>query len=525
MLRPILGVIFTLLYAAPLRSEEASSTTSADDLESAAATLRQRITQALTRGEQVAATLRIGSNFRKACILKLTNGRFSIALGTARTVLPESALEVRHLVDAARPYIRADDTEGLLALLVVCKHENLEENGAKVFSSILERADEDTQALAKILWSRPAPTASTPPARQAAAAAMAPAQEPAATDPEEQDKATGPLRARLRTLGVPIAEFANQKEASRLLKGFAAVHKPRSAKRVTDFPGVKGDGKNDDSDGIQEALRSAPVLYFPKGTYRITKSIRQELENQHIVGDPGDAVIRFDTSKDYSAFIVKGTGSVLEGLTFIGPGQVENNGRYLFEVYRPKITFRNNVFHGMGKLIWDDGQSAGSLLLQDNLITNMGALGLFPASNTLLRGNYFFQPKDKPIGTSHYIYIGANKPEDGGMHEVKVIANIFEGCHKFAVHCWKTTDNPKKEARDILIQDNLFYRNHRDIIVGSSKADVFSRVMIRGNKSKDSERGIWIAGGKDIVVTKDNDCGKVYTDPCDGSVGGHYTTK
>lgn len=79
-----------------------------------------------------------------------------------------------------------------------------------------------------------------------------------------------------------------------------AVRKLYDIINVKDYPGVYGDGRNDDTVGIQKALddggaRRVPV-FFPAGTYRITAALNLTQSYSSVYGEYNRTTIRLDSA-------------------------------------------------------------------------------------------------------------------------------------------------------------------------------------------------------------------------------------
>lgn len=70
--------------------------------------------------------------------------------------------------------------------------------------------------------------------------------------------------------------------------------------------GVKGDGKSDDTAAIQKAVLSEGTLVFPKGTYKLTKTVEVDLSMSGVVGLSGDGTARFVMTGPGPAFRITG---------------------------------------------------------------------------------------------------------------------------------------------------------------------------------------------------------------------------
>lgn len=70
--------------------------------------------------------------------------------------------------------------------------------------------------------------------------------------------------------------------------------------------GVKGDGETDDTAAIQKAMEGQGSLLFPKGTYKLTKTITVDLSKTGLMGISGDGTARFLMTAAGPAFKIIG---------------------------------------------------------------------------------------------------------------------------------------------------------------------------------------------------------------------------
>ena len=89
--------------------------------------------------------------------------------------------------------------------------------------------------------------------------------------------------------------------------GGCVADKPADAPTVRDF-GAIGDGKADDTDAIQRRVDKSPgVVRFPKGVYRLTKTITIDLDKTGWTALEGDGVARIVMAGPGPAFHFVGT--------------------------------------------------------------------------------------------------------------------------------------------------------------------------------------------------------------------------
>jgi len=94
--------------------------------------------------------------------------------------------------------------------------------------------------------------------------------------------------------------------------------------RVTDF-GAKGDGITDDTEAIRRAVRETPdgIVEFPRGDYRITETIRIDMEETGTVSLQGGGVGRVTMGGPGPAFHFSGTHKGTASPGTFAPGVFE----------------------------------------------------------------------------------------------------------------------------------------------------------------------------------------------------------
>jgi Pectate lyase superfamily protein len=80
---------------------------------------------------------------------------------------------------------------------------------------------------------------------------------------------------------------------------------------VKDY-GAKGDGETDDTDAIMSALEDGPYLFFPAGTYKVSKSFSIDQNKIHGAGMASTVIM---SSADAPIFTINGSNNDIRDLT------------------------------------------------------------------------------------------------------------------------------------------------------------------------------------------------------------------
>lgn len=125
--------------------------------------------------------------------------------------------------------------------------------------------------------------------------------------------------------------------------------------QADDAPGAVGDGVADDTAAIQAVLdkiKTGATVYFPAGTYRITKSLSIGLEKQltgiNVLGHGRDTILSWDGEEGGDILIVDGSSmSRYMGLTFEGNHKAAR-GYYSYNIEKgsfiTELQFRDLAF-------------------------------------------------------------------------------------------------------------------------------------------------------------------------------------
>ncbi|OJX67158.1 right-handed parallel beta-helix repeat-containing protein [Magnetospirillum sp. 64-120] len=251
--------------------------------------------------------------------------------------------------------------------------------------------------------------------------------------------------------------------ASAVVTGLAATlwtttRPPRDRRDVRAF-GARGDGVQDDSPAIQNAIDSGtPELWFPPGTYRLGRSLRPA-SRQHWRGDgPTASVLVFGGSADQPPFnLLHGDHPLADfSLTSLGfhggrPAQLVNgrDGQQGFALYLrgalERLSIRQCRFDHFG-----DGRAGG------------GGMILGPAPGTAVPG-----PADIVVegcvfadnGNVPGLYISASDAGPGPSAGIRIHGNSFGGSVgslKVQNAVYVLGGGPGRELRQVDISDNRF---------------------------------------------------------------------
>ena len=117
-----------------------------------------------------------------------------------------------------------------------------------------------------------------------------------------------PLATNLRTQSTTFENFVTQEE---LVEGLATKLDLYEVVTPQMF-GAKADGVTDDSEAVRQALLASNIVYFPTGTYSMSKQVVLN-SNQTIYGDGSDKTIFNFTSNDLTSGQDYGRGRVVTG--------------------------------------------------------------------------------------------------------------------------------------------------------------------------------------------------------------------
>ncbi len=139
--------------------------------------------------------------------------------------------------------------------------------------------------------------------------------------------------------------------------------------------GAKGDGVADDTTAVQNALSSAAspgqpyVVYFPAGTYRITRTLTIKYKHMVVYGeDPATTKLSWAGSSGADMIRANGASwSIMGRLTFEGNGVAGGGLHFLWDDQGPGeystqgVSLIDLVFRRMGKGIIGGAPSPGNM--------------------------------------------------------------------------------------------------------------------------------------------------------------------
>lgn len=187
--------------------------------------------------------------------------------------------------------------------------------------------------------------------------------------------------------------------------------------------GAKGDGVNDDTIAIQAALDSDKMVYFPKGNYRITESLRLHKPKRLVGYLAYESYISLDADNT-TALYVENIGSdytfltCIENVGFRGSGKTHGQtGVYVqpFQVKLEKLDVRDFAtgikLHG----------TVGCEIKDSYITTNSYGIHIEPRNNA--------QPATTITIDNNYLDtydIGLYAPNNNDAQSVRITNNVFE---------------------------------------------------------------------------------------------------
>lgn len=168
---------------------------------------------------------------------------------------------------------------------------------------------------------------------------------------------------------------------------------------VKDF-GAIGNGIVDDWAAINAAILAGAggiTVYFPKGTYRVSRMLAPALSCSLLGDNPFQSVIRIDPEVNYPAVLIVTSGSVVQKLGFDA-----NASNGIQPVIYPRLCFGCSNASGVYFLNCFAANSSSTAIgvVNSNLVTvrdcftsNCGGYGIevFYSTRTIISGNYVTQ--------------------------------------------------------------------------------------------------------------------------------------
>jgi hypothetical protein len=288
--------------------------------------------------------------------------------------------------------------------------------------------------------------------------------------------------------------------------------------------GAVGDGWADDRDAIARACAVGGVVVFPKGVYRLSRSVEiTGAEGLTLRGEPGAVIVYpsddltvtaagtavSDAQARAAIYLLDTRGVRVEGLCFRGGASSDitrNLGPAVYARRSEDVHVRDCRLEGGGSFFQQDPNptDVGARLIDCTVLGFRNAVTL--GSDAMVSGCRFEQPAttdydrvDGVHGSSHAIYIFA------GRSNVIVTGNTFKNIRTSGVK----VSGSVRPVRGIAVTGNVFADCGNGVLFGADDRQEHSGITITGNLFRDcaTNRQGWsdnaavqIYGSRGVVI-------------------------
>lgn len=306
--------------------------------------------------------------------------------------------------------------------------------------------------------------------------------------------------------------------------------------------GAIGDGINDDTKAIQNAINSGNNIYFPNGTYFITESLRYNKDNLKLFGHNATIIGQcygLLTSPEYDEIGSKPLlkNIVIEGLTFKRKDLFfDEIDKLLFIRHVDGFIVRNCRFIGWNgdaigiDLLYGKGGSLYSPLIPQNITiensifdgvdnNNSQAIFILQGMKITIKNNLFINTSRNGMPGAIDIEPWKSYPSLVMVQDIDIIDNIFEnirgtgGVINAFFRIENAQNNLKYPIKNFRIKGNKFSNCLGQFIYFNQRGNLDStywetnNVEISDNTFNGSEKTIWqtmCIYGMNNVVIKNN---------------------
>jgi Pectate lyase superfamily protein len=286
----------------------------------------------------------------------------------------------------------------------------------------------------------------------------------------------------MREQGASASEGAGQSSSTH-----AVSSDQNLVRNVRDF-GAKGDGVTDDTAHIQSAIQSNAVVFFPAGTYLISKAIElRSLQNVHIWATGAilvNTTLNTDTFHiDFCEFVTVTGGKY----TRLAPASADwPTDRSCFQITNGTDLVIQNVFIDGSPGIGINIRNGMEIKILDNTIKNTTRDGVYShySVNLIYSGNYLENITDDALSMHDYGFnaaktniAGLGYPQAGnsiisnnriknamrgiasiGLQSVLITGNVIEHVINCGIEVFNTGESyvgPDTHVQDVMISNNL----------------------------------------------------------------------